>query len=285
MLQHVNAAGTTYAAPHVATLAGPLFACDIGIQRPPALVAALEHSDGRRRRSARRDALIYEAIGRHVWDDGYAVVALGKLPAALGIERRRVTESLARLKAAGLVVVVQKGHGGRGTSGRANVYKLPDFSAALDHMGKRRPTRPALAAPTAADYERAKQSASAHGGAHSKGCAAMRTESAPAPKQSALNHGGAPSSAENQAALNQASRVGTGLRERSKIKDARTRQRAPSAGRENGAREPDSLSELDPNGRQRGGEPRVLGALLADLLAGLPAWAGPGSGGGGGPLN
>ena len=35
MLQHVNAAGTTYAAPHVATLAGPLFACDIGIQRPP----------------------------------------------------------------------------------------------------------------------------------------------------------------------------------------------------------------------------------------------------------
>ena len=83
MLQHVNAAGTTYAAPHVATLAGPLFACDIGIQRPPALVAALEHSDGRRRRSARRDALIYEAIGRHVWDDGYAVVALGKLAAAL----------------------------------------------------------------------------------------------------------------------------------------------------------------------------------------------------------
>ena len=155
------------------------------------------------------------------------------------------------------MVVVQKGHGGRGTSGRANVYKLPDFSAALDHMGKRRPTRPALAAPTAADYERAKQSASAHGGAHSKGCAAMRTESAPAPKQSALNHGGAPSSAENQAALNQASRVGTGLRERSKINDARTRQRAPSASRENGAREPDSLSELDPNGRQRGGEPRV----------------------------
>ena len=244
-------------------------------------MAALEHSDGRRRRSARRDALIYEAIGRHVWDDGYAVVALGKLAAALGIERRRVTESLARLKAAGLVVVVQKGHGGRGTSGRANVYKLPDFSAALDHMGKRRPTRPALAAPTAADYERAKQSASAHGGAHSKGCAAMRTESAPAPKQSALNHGGAPSSAENQAALNQASRVGTGLRERSKINDARTRQRAPSASRENGAREPDSLSELDPNGRQRGGEPRVLGDLLADL----PARAGPGSGGGGGPLN
>ena len=230
MLQHVNAAGTTYAAPHVATLAGPLFACDIGIQRPPALVAALEHSDGRRRRSARRDALIYEAIGRHVWDDGYAVVALGKLAAALGIERRRVTESLARLKAAGLVVVVQKGHGGRGTSGRANVYKLPDFSAALDHMGKRRPTRPALAAPTAADYERAKQSASAHGGAHSKGCAAMRTESAPAPKQSALNHGGAPSSAENQAALNQASRVGTGLRERSKTR-ARGSGRHPLAAR------------------------------------------------------
>ena len=211
-----------------------------------------------------------------------AVVSLRELAAELGLPFQRIAEGVARLKAAGLVEVVQKGRGGRGTSGRGTVYRLPAFSAALDRMGKRRPTRPALAAPTAADWQRAKQSAPIDGGAHSKGCAAMRTEAAPARKQSVTIHGGAPSSAEKQSVTIPASRGRSESESGLRLKESKTRAREfeALAGCEAGAREPDSLSELDPTGRQRGGEPRVLGDLLADL----PARAGPGSGGGG-PLN
>ena len=130
--------------------AGPLFERDLGIQRPAALIAGLIHPDGRRRRSARRDELIYRALGARVWDDGYTIASHASLGAVTRLPKQRIGESIARLKAAGLVVVVVKGYSaGRGPTGRASVYELPDFSAALERMCKRTLTRPALAAQAA----------------------------------------------------------------------------------------------------------------------------------------
>lgn len=79
---------------------------------------------------------------------------------------------------------VRKLGGGRGPTGRANVYELPDFSAALERMRKRAPTSPELAAQTAAaSFETAAMRLSTGGETHPPAGETIRRDK---PKQSVV---------------------------------------------------------------------------------------------------
>ncbi len=124
-----------------ASLAAKLFQLDRSIRPtksiPAPLLERLAHSDGRVRRGAALDLALYDELGRHAFDDGFAVAAVRQF----GRKRSPVSRSLRRLTVEGSI----EAHRWPWERRKATAYRLPAFAAWLRDDGRLRAPRPDIA--------------------------------------------------------------------------------------------------------------------------------------------
>ena len=124
-----------------ASPAANLFQLDRQIRRaksiPAPLLERLAHSDGRVRRGAALDLALYDELGRHAFDDGFAVAAVRQF----GRKRSPVSRSLRRLTVEGSI----EAHRWPWERRKATAYRLRAFAAWLRDDGRLRAPRPDIA--------------------------------------------------------------------------------------------------------------------------------------------